>query len=202
MTRSPLKAQNSLVQPACSDDLPARGTFRTPESGLRNALEAGQYRRKVRNDLTSGLRSGVNGTPTFFINGNRHVGGYDYGSLLQASKRASTPAPWLMRSNVVRIMRRFRRPILPIFRPLPGKNWWVTTTRWARRLLSAASWAASWRSGWRSYSPCMISVRSRSRSFWSCAGLSSAASRALSCTGGSTKGTSADWTSYRKQKDC
>jgi hypothetical protein len=42
MTRSPLKAQNSLVQPACSDDLPARGTFRTPESGLRNALEAGQ----------------------------------------------------------------------------------------------------------------------------------------------------------------
>lgn len=53
-----------------------------PESGLRNALESGQYRNKVRNDFTSGVRSGVNGTPTFFINGVRHDGGYDYDSLL------------------------------------------------------------------------------------------------------------------------
>lgn len=36
----------------------------------------------VREDFRSGVRSGVNGTPTFFINGLRHNGGYDYKSLL------------------------------------------------------------------------------------------------------------------------
>jgi Thioredoxin len=29
-----------------------------------------------------GIRSGVNGTPTFFINGVRHDGPYDYASLV------------------------------------------------------------------------------------------------------------------------
>ena len=32
----------------------------------------------------SGIRSGVNGTPTFFVNGYRHNGGYDMRSLLDA----------------------------------------------------------------------------------------------------------------------
>jgi protein-disulfide isomerase len=32
----------------------------------------------------SGVRSGVNGTPTFFINGVRHNGGWDADSLLVA----------------------------------------------------------------------------------------------------------------------
>jgi protein-disulfide isomerase len=52
------------------------------ETALRNALETGQYRDKVRSDFMGGIRSGVNGTPTFFINGVRHDGGYDYGSLV------------------------------------------------------------------------------------------------------------------------
>jgi protein-disulfide isomerase len=30
------------------------------------------------------VRSGVNGTPTFFVNGVRHNGGYDVPSLLAA----------------------------------------------------------------------------------------------------------------------
>jgi protein-disulfide isomerase len=30
------------------------------------------------------VRSGVNGTPTFFINGQRHDGAYDYASLTEA----------------------------------------------------------------------------------------------------------------------
>jgi protein-disulfide isomerase len=38
----------------------------------------------VREDFMSGIRSGVNGTPTFFINGVRHNGGYDPASLLDA----------------------------------------------------------------------------------------------------------------------
>jgi protein-disulfide isomerase len=36
----------------------------------------------VRSEFMGGIRSGVNGTPTFFINGVRHDGGYDYASLV------------------------------------------------------------------------------------------------------------------------
>jgi protein-disulfide isomerase len=53
-----------------------------PEAAMRNALETGQFRSKVRNDFMGGIRSGVNGTPTFFINGVRHEGPYDYASLV------------------------------------------------------------------------------------------------------------------------
>ena len=55
-----------------------------PETTLRDALETGQYRNKVRNDFRGGIRSGVNGTPAFFINGVRHDGPYDYASLVAA----------------------------------------------------------------------------------------------------------------------
>jgi protein-disulfide isomerase len=37
----------------------------------------------------SGVRSGVNGTPTFFINGVRHDGGYQLEDLLAAIEQAS-----------------------------------------------------------------------------------------------------------------
>lgn len=53
-----------------------------PEIAVRNALETGQYRSKVRSDFVSGVRSGVNGTPTFFINGVRHDGAYDFANLV------------------------------------------------------------------------------------------------------------------------
>jgi protein-disulfide isomerase len=53
-----------------------------PETALRIALETGHYRNKVRSDFMSGVRSGVNGTPTFFVNGVRHDGAYDYASLV------------------------------------------------------------------------------------------------------------------------
>jgi protein-disulfide isomerase len=39
---------------------------------------------RIREDFMSGVRSGVNGTPTFFVNGVRHNGGYDVESLLVA----------------------------------------------------------------------------------------------------------------------
>jgi protein-disulfide isomerase len=39
-------------------------------------LEAGTYARKVRDDFRSGVRSGVNGTPTFFVNGVRYEGSW------------------------------------------------------------------------------------------------------------------------------
>lgn len=48
------------------------------------ALRTGAYEPKVRNDFIGGVRSGVNGTPTFFINGVRHDGSWDLESLRAA----------------------------------------------------------------------------------------------------------------------
>jgi protein-disulfide isomerase len=39
---------------------------------------------RVHQDFMSGVRSGVNGTPTFFINGMRHDDSYDFETLLTA----------------------------------------------------------------------------------------------------------------------
>src|ERR1700739_2502682 len=55
---------------------------------LRAALEKREFRAKVRGDFSSGVRSGVNGTPTFFINGQRHDAPFDYDDLLAAIESA------------------------------------------------------------------------------------------------------------------
>lgn len=54
------------------------------ERSLEAALEAGTYAPKVEQDFRGGIRSGVNGTPTFFINGHRHDGPFDYPHLADA----------------------------------------------------------------------------------------------------------------------
>jgi protein-disulfide isomerase len=51
-------------------------------------MEAGTYLERVREDFRSGVRSGVNGTPSFFINGARHDGPFDLASLLAAIEEA------------------------------------------------------------------------------------------------------------------
>lgn len=51
---------------------------------LQTALSEQIYRARVRADFTGGVRSGVNGTPTFFVNGQRHDGTYDFESLSEA----------------------------------------------------------------------------------------------------------------------
>jgi len=48
-----------------------------------------RYAGRVREDFLSGVRSGVNGTPTFFINGVRHNGSFDLDSLLAAIEGAA-----------------------------------------------------------------------------------------------------------------
>jgi protein-disulfide isomerase len=54
-----------------------------------DALDYGTFRPKIQRDFMSGVRSGVNGTPTFFINGQRHDGSYEFADLVQAIERAS-----------------------------------------------------------------------------------------------------------------
>jgi protein-disulfide isomerase len=47
-------------------------------------LSAQTYAPRVQEDFMSGVRSGVNGTPAFYINGIRHDGGYDLPALVEA----------------------------------------------------------------------------------------------------------------------
>jgi protein-disulfide isomerase len=64
-----------------------------PETALRGMpLETGQYRNNVHGDFMGGIRSGVNGTPAFFINGVRNDGPYDYASLVARIQMRSAAA--------------------------------------------------------------------------------------------------------------
>ena len=47
------------------------------------------FARRVREDFMSGVRSGVNGTPTFFLNGRRHDEPWDFETLLRAVESAA-----------------------------------------------------------------------------------------------------------------
>jgi protein-disulfide isomerase len=49
---------------------------------VKEALNGGGPRERVERDLESGIRSGVNGTPTFFVNGVRYDDSWDYETLL------------------------------------------------------------------------------------------------------------------------
>jgi formate-nitrite transporter family protein len=55
---------------------------------VKRELEAGAHSDRVRTDFRSGVRSGVNGTPTFFVNGQRLDGPWDYEGLMAAIEQA------------------------------------------------------------------------------------------------------------------
>ena len=44
---------------------------------LEQALEDGGIAERVRHDFMGGVRSGVNGTPSFYLNGQMYAGGFD-----------------------------------------------------------------------------------------------------------------------------
>jgi protein-disulfide isomerase len=54
---------------------------------FRRELEEHTYADRVREDFMSGVRSGVNGTPTFYINGSRYDGAWDLESLVEAIEK-------------------------------------------------------------------------------------------------------------------
>jgi protein-disulfide isomerase len=58
---------------------------------LRKSLEAGKFTPRVKEDFLGGVRSGVNGTPTFFINNHRHDGPHEFEDLVAAIDAHLTP---------------------------------------------------------------------------------------------------------------
>lgn len=75
-------------------------------------LQEHRYQPKVQRDFIDGVRSGVNGTPTFFINGERYNGAHTAEALLAAIEQRVGPdiepmtgLPWEGRA-----LPRMRRP--------------------------------------------------------------------------------------------
>jgi protein-disulfide isomerase len=52
------------------------------------AIEDHRFLERIKSDFTGGVRSGVNGTPTFFVNGHRYDGAFDEASLTNAIAQA------------------------------------------------------------------------------------------------------------------
>ena len=78
--------QNSLSEQMLGE-LALRLTLDTQV--LTEALGSGAFAEPVRRDFSGGVRSGVNGTPTFFINGHRHDGDFELETLRQAINKAA-----------------------------------------------------------------------------------------------------------------
>jgi protein-disulfide isomerase len=60
---------------------------------VAHELAAGVHSQRVREDVMTGMQSGVNATPAFFINGVRHAGAIDTESLLQGIERVALAYP-------------------------------------------------------------------------------------------------------------
>ena len=57
--------------------------------GFERDLAEHVYAARVHEDFMSGVRSGVNGTPTFYVNGVRHDDSYEFDTLLDALRLAA-----------------------------------------------------------------------------------------------------------------
>lgn len=76
-------ADENLAQYAATLGLDARR--------LLNEVLTGRHAERVREDFRSGARGGVNGTPTFFINGVRYEGALEGDALLAALLDSKEP---------------------------------------------------------------------------------------------------------------
>ena len=59
-----------------------------PRADLEKTLENSAFAKKIKNDFMGGVLSGVNGTPTFFINDLRYSGSFEYEELISAINRS------------------------------------------------------------------------------------------------------------------
>ncbi len=70
--------------------------FGMSDTAIGFAIANSEYAPKIQRDFLGGVRSGVNGTPTFFIGDGRHDGSWDYDSLvdaIEAQFEAKSPRP-------------------------------------------------------------------------------------------------------------
>ncbi|MGQ2904798.1 MAG: DsbA family protein [Neoaquamicrobium sediminum] len=70
------------------------GTLQLSQMGLRDSIARSLHADKIRADFIGGVRGGVNGTPTFFVNGLRHHGGFttpELAASIQAAMDAMAP---------------------------------------------------------------------------------------------------------------
>ncbi len=56
---------------------------------IAEAIENKAYAKKIHDDFLSGVRSGVNGTPTFFINDRRYNGPFEFEEMVSAIEAVS-----------------------------------------------------------------------------------------------------------------
>jgi len=56
------------------------------EKEFETKFQEDKFQKKVEEDLESGLRSGVNGTPSFFINGEKYEGDYTADAMIEYLK--------------------------------------------------------------------------------------------------------------------
>jgi NhaA family Na+:H+ antiporter len=70
---------------------------------LKRDLDQRTYADRVREDFQGGVRSGVNGTPSFFINGTRYDGAWDLESLIDAVEKPLGVKVRLLAQEFVRI---------------------------------------------------------------------------------------------------
>ena len=82
---SALKIRNGLFAASAMTSLLGR----LASADLLAALEKREFLARVRADFAGGVRSGVNGTPTFFINGQRHDSPIRVFGLIAAIEAAS-----------------------------------------------------------------------------------------------------------------
>jgi protein-disulfide isomerase len=70
------------------------GTLRLSQIELRDSIARSLHAEKIRDDFIGGVRSGVNGTPSFFVNGLRHEGAFtapELGASIQAAMDVMAP---------------------------------------------------------------------------------------------------------------
>ena len=71
--------QNALDDPSL---VAYAGILQLDTAAFRTELESGVHRERVRSDMRGGLQSGVRGTPTFFIDGERYDAPPDFQDML------------------------------------------------------------------------------------------------------------------------
>jgi protein-disulfide isomerase len=85
-----LYAQQAALDDA--DLLRYAGRLGLDQQRFVDELSGHRHEARVREHFMSGVRSGVNGTPTFFINGVRHDGPWDVDTLTEALRAAGAAA--------------------------------------------------------------------------------------------------------------